>query len=566
MGFLGFLIAVPLVSFSVDGNRFYSDREILAATGLTRGETFRRPLLTRAAWSLEDLYREKGFLDVAVTYEVRDVAGGKAVRFVIREGPRYRIQDVVVENPGPLLDARTFLRRFPRKTPLDVEVLSRRERKIVRLYQDRGYPFATLNREIEKVEGAQVIVRYRLDAGPFVILAEVRGVTSGGLSVRRIVRATGLHPPEPFRQSRIEEALRNLYRMAVVQSASYRTETLAVRPETLFLRMIFEIQERRPRFVRIGTGFQSPDRLQGAAGGGHRNLLGNGQELELVATGALRFSELDRLSYEQITLSYREPFFLGLNVTSFLQLTYLLDLDRLTREVSLSWSLEKSWWQRLFSRTTLSWRKNFTGQAGITNTLEQTLTYEGRDHPLDPREGIWVFLGHTHAGGVLQGHHTFERSVLDLRRYVRVSRDLTIAGRFRGGVFWGFPDPGSIALVDLFTLGGDGSLRGYPLNGVGTYRVEGSTFRYGTVLANTSLELRLRGRGIRVAGFRIPLGVVLFWDAGVLDQRWPVRAKVRHSLGLGFRLHSLAVPLRLDLAEPLPEGNLQVIFALGHMF
>ncbi len=566
MGFLGLLIAVPLVSFSVDGNRFFSDRELLAVTGLSRGETFRRPLLTRAAWSLEDLYREKGFLDVSVMYEVRDVPGGKAVRFLVREGPRYRIQNVVVEDPGPLLDSRSFLRKFPRGTPLDVEVLSQREREIVRFYQDRGYPFVTLDREMEKTANATVILRYRLEAGPYVIVADVRGKTDGGLSLRRIVRATGMRPPEPFRQSRVEEALRNLYRMTVVQSASYRTETLTVRPDTLFLRMVFEVQERRPRFIRIGTGFQSPDRLQGTGGGGHRNLLGNGQELELLATGALRFSEMDRFSYEQIGLSYREPFFLGFNVASFLQLTYLLDLDRLTREVSVSWSLEKSWWRRLFARTTLSWRKNFTGQAGITNTLEQTLTYEGRDNPLDPREGTWFFLGHTHAGGILQGDHTFERSVLDLRRYVRISRDLTLAGRFRGGIFWGLPEPERIALVDLFTLGGDGSLRGYPLNGVGTFRVEGSAFRYGTVLANASLELRLRGRGIRVGGIRIPLGAVLFWDAGVLDQRWPVRAKVRHSLGLGLRLHSLAVPLRLDLAEPLPEGNPQVIFALGHMF
>jgi len=566
MGFLGILMAVPLVSVTVEGNRFFRTREILAAVGLSRGEAFRPPLLTRAAWSLEDLYREKGFLDVSVTYEVRDVAKGKAVRFVVQEGPRYRIRDVVVENPGPLLDAQTFAGKFPRHTSLDVEVLSRREREIVRFYQDRGYPFATLDRRIEKAESAQVILRYRLDAGPFVMVTDVQGVTDGELSRRRIVEASGIHPPEPFRQSRLEEALRNLYRMTVVQSASYRSETLAVRLDTLFLRLVFEVQERRPRFVRFGTGFQSPDRLQGTAGGGHRNLLGNGQELELSATGALRFSELDRLSYEEVSLAYREPFFLGLNVTSALQLTYLLDLDRITREVGLSWSLEKSWWQRLFSQTTLSWRRNFTGQGGITNTLKQTLTYEGRDHPLDPREGVWVFIGHTHAGGVLLGDYTFERSVMDVRRYVRVSRDLTLAGRFRGGLFWGFPEPSSIPLVDLFTLGGDGSLRGYPLNGVGPYQVEGSTFRYGTVLVNFSVELRLRGRGIRFLGFRIPLGGTLFWDTGVLDRQWPVQGKVLHSLGLGLRLHSLAVPLRLDIAMPVPEGNPQVIFALGHMF
>lgn len=566
MGFLAFLMAVPLVSFSVEGNRFFSDRELIAASGLSRGEVFRRPLLTRAAWTLEDLYREKGFLDVRVRFEVEETRGGKAVRFVVEEGPRYRIQDVVVEDAGPLMDREKFAHMIPRDIPLDLEVLSRKERTILRFYQDRGYPFASLERKVERAESTGVVVRYRLKSGPFVMIQGVRGVTDGGLSVRRIVRATGIRPPQPFRQSSVEQALRNLYRMQVVQSASFRHETLRVASDTLVLRLVFEVQERKPRFVRMGTGYQSPDRLQGLVGGGHRNLLGNAQEVELEATGALRFSELDRLSYEQVSLAYREPFFLGFNLSSNLQTVYLLDEDRLTREISVSWSLEKSWKERLFLRTTLSWRKNFTGQSGITNTLEQTLTYEGRDNPLDPKEGTWIFLGHTHAGGFLQGDHAFERSVVDVRGYLRPGRDLTLAVRLRVGGFWGLPDPGAIALVDLFTLGGDGSLRGYPLNGVGSFTVEGSAFRYGTLLANSSVELRIRGRGLRVFGIKIPLGGALFWDAGMLDHRWPPEEKVHHGLGLGVRLHSLAVPIRLDVAEALPNGKLQVLFALGHMF
>lgn len=566
MGFLGFLIAVPLVSFTVEGNRFFSDRELLAVTGLSRGEVFRRPLLTRAAWTMEDLYREKGFLDVSIRFAVEDVEKGKAVRFLVEEGPRYRIQEVVVEDAGPLVEPSRLMRLVTPGTPLDLEMLSRKERDIVRFYQDRGYPFATLERTIEKGESARVVLRYRLKSGPFVIIQEVWATTDGGLSVRRIRRATGLHPPEPFRQSSLEEALANIYRMRVVQSAAYRHDTLRMVSDTLFLRLVFEVQERSPRFVRVGTGFQSPDRLEGLTGGGHRNLFGNAQEMEVEVTGSIRFSQLDRLSYERVALSYREPFFFGLNLSSNLQAVYLLDVDRLTREISLSWSLEKAWHRGLISRTTLSWRKNFTGQAGITNTLEQTLTYEGRDHPLDPEEGLWLFLGHTHAGGILQGDHTFERSVLDVRAYLHPGRDVTFAVRLRGGGFWGLPDPSIIALVDLFTLGGDGSLRGYPLNGVGSYRVEGSDFHYGTLLGNANLEVRVRGRGIRIFGIRVPLGAAVFWDMGVLDHRWPLKEKVRHSLGLGLRLHSLAVPIRLDVAEALSTGRPQVIFALGHMF
>ncbi len=566
MGFLLVLTGWVLLSLSVEGNRFFSDRELLQASGLERGVVFRRPLVQRAAWTMEALYREKGFLDVRVTFSVHRRAEGVDVVFQVEEGPRYRVGDVVVLDAGPLLTPDLFRRMLPRMPYLDEEVLGRAQRRIVRFHQDRGYPFASLERENEKRDDTTVVLRYRLKGGPFVVIQEIRATTSGGLSLRRILKATGIRPPEVFQQYRLEEAIRNLYRMRVVQGVSYRPETLEVRGDTLKLALRFQILEREPRYFRVGTGFQTPNRMEGMVGMGHRNLWGNGQELEMLAAGAFRFDLLDRMSYEQITLTYREPFFLGLNASSFLQATYLLDLDRPTQEVGVRWTLERSWDERVISRTSLSWRKNFTGLVGITNTLEEVVMVEGRDNPLDPSRGYWVSVGHTHAGGWLQGDHTFERSVVDIRVYLPLSRDLLVAFRMRGGWFWGFPDPATIPPVDLFTLGGDGSLRGYPLNTVGPFRPEASAFAYGTLLGNINTELRLRGRGIRVRGIRIPLGAALFWDVGLLDVGWPPREKFRHSVGMGIRLHSLAVPLRLDVGVALPSGNQEIHFALGHMF
>lgn len=566
MGLAIFLIGSILTSITVEGNRFFSDRALVQAAGLERGTPFRRPSILRASWTMEELYKEKGFLDVQITFEVQKTPKGMAVIFHITEGPRYRIGDIVVLNWGPLLTKDQFIRMIPHIRNVDDELLGKAQRKIVRYYQNRGYPFASLTRSIEKRKDTTVVLQYQVKSGPLVWIDQIHASTNGDLSVRRIVKATGITPPTLFRQNEIENAIRNLYRMQVVQGVSYEPETLSIQGETLHLALRFSILERSARFIRFGTGFQTPNRMEGSFAVGHRNLLGNGQEIVLSTYGALRFDLLDRFSTEQILLSYREPYFLGFNASSFLQVSYLLDVDRLTREWGVRWTVEKSWRDRIVSRTSLSWRKNFSGLRGITNTVEEVVMVEGRDNPLDTRRGFWVSMGHTHAGGWLQGHHHFERSVMEGRLYLPISGDLTLALRGRSGWFWFLPRPSTIQPVDLLTLGGDGSLRGYPLNTVGPYRPEGSPFAYGTLLGNLNVELRLRGRGLQVGGMRIPLGATLFWDAGVLDTDWPPQQKAHHSVGIGMRLHSLAIPLRLDIGIALPSGKKQVLFALGQMF
>src|SRR6185503_14919934 len=96
--------------------------------------------------------------------------------------------------------------------------------------------------------------------------------------------------------------------------------------------------------------------------------------------------------------------------------------------------------------------------------LDQTVTWDRRDHPLEPRNGAYASLSLQEGGGPLGGRFTYLRVLPEARGYLSFGDDdeLTLSARLRAGDLWTRSgDPGDSAVVTRFYGGGGVSMRGF---------------------------------------------------------------------------------------------------------
>ena len=202
--------------------------------------------------------------------------------------------------------------------------------------------------------------------------------------------------------------------------------------------------------------------------------------------------------------------------------------------------------------------------------LEETITWDHRDKPMEPRKGFFATLSLQEGGGPLQGNFSYLRVLPDVRGYYSFLDDqaLTFAGRLRVGELWPTSgNPEDTAVVTRFYGGGATSMRGFserrmsplllaPVPGTIPELQEAVPIG-GNGLIDGSFEARYSlSDSWRVAGF-VDFGQVttgLIKPSDIPDMLWAV--------GIGIRYLTSIGPIRLDLARRLPFGTPPMLYQL----
>ncbi|HEY6477730.1 MAG TPA: BamA/TamA family outer membrane protein, partial [Polyangia bacterium] len=207
----------------------------------------------------------------------------------------------------------------------------------------------------------------------------------------------------------------------------------------------------------------------------------------------------------------------------------------------------------------------------VLSYLEEVVTWDHRDKPLEPRNGFYTSVSLQEGGGPLQGDFGYFRVLPDLRAYVSFLDDnaLTFAARLQVGELW--PISGESAVVIRFYGGGANSMRGFserrlspllevPVPGTAppapgttppteTVPIGGNGMFMGSFEARYSVL-----DNVRVAGF-VDVGQVTNGLFGVSDL-----PGVLWAVGVGLRYLTPIGPVRLDLARRLPFGTLPALY------
>jgi translocation and assembly module TamA len=207
----------------------------------------------------------------------------------------------------------------------------------------------------------------------------------------------------------------------------------------------------------------------------------------------------------------------------------------------------------------------------LLSYLEQVLTWDHRDHPLEPRNGFYASVSFQEGGGPLGGDFNYIRVLPDLRGYVSVGQDdlLTFSARLRVGELWPTSgNPEDSAVVTRFYGGGAVSMRGFNDRRLSPLLLVPAP---GTAPgSNIQLSLPVGGDGMIDGSFEArysltpALRLATFVDYGQVTTAQVHPDDAMHLLwavGVGLRYLTPIGPVRLDIARRLPFGRLPPLYA-----
>lgn len=207
----------------------------------------------------------------------------------------------------------------------------------------------------------------------------------------------------------------------------------------------------------------------------------------------------------------------------------------------------------------------------ITRNVSALLRQDRRDNPLDPTTGAVRDALGEYAGGVLGGRAEFSRWSGSVAQYVRLGRHWTFATRVRAGVIFPVgqgvsptQDTLQVARVpyeERFRLGGGTSVRGYPEGSLGRLDDQGQSIG-GSALLLGNIELRfpivwlIHGAVFLDAGnvWADPKEVKASRFIDGLREGKPDLRNVRYSVGGGVRFITPIGPFRMDYGARLGSG------------
>ncbi len=405
-------------------------------------------------------YREEGFWQASVGFSTLQANGKVSVKFQIREGNRTRLNSIQLSGnrviPTEELVGLTQWRQGAevRQSTLESDLES-----ILKYYENRGYPFCSLNPDLGIVPGIDdARLEVVIHEGPFVEIDTVifRGakVTRNEVLQREIQHVVG----RPYSQKRVDEAIEGLRRLPFVLSV----EGSDIEQSEARSSLVVWMREAHGTRLEAGIGYApglggTGQGITGAFSLAFENLLGSGR------SGQAIWSRKGQSSTE-LSLSYREPWIFGLPLSAGIRLGIqqrvgftegLLSGDlrwKMSRNASVGVGL-----------TRFGVKPDSAGIGEIlpseTWMVDGSIRYDSRDDSWNPRKGT-NFKGHLSLGRVDRGcEFAVRRSYrLDVDRYQPTgSRSLVAVGLHGGQVRQGKHVPAEVRMH----LGGIETIRGY---------------------------------------------------------------------------------------------------------
>jgi translocation and assembly module TamA len=194
----------------------------------------------------------------------------------------------------------------------------------------------------------------------------------------------------------------------------------------------------------------------------------------------------------------------------------------------------------------------------VLSYLEQTIQFDRRDSPIEPRAGYYLAFSVQEGGGPLQGAFTYVRLLPEVRGYFSVgeNKDLTFAARTRAG--WLLPRGGGASpIVARFFSGGSTAMRGFNSRRLAPQVVVPRVDDDGVLIGET---IPIGGDSLFEASGEVrynvwgDLVVAAFSDAGLVSKYRLDFGDLQVAVGTGVRYRTPLGPIRLDLAYRLPVG------------
>jgi outer membrane protein assembly complex protein YaeT len=565
-----------------------------------KGEPYNPPTVEADLKRLQKYYFDRGYLHTVVRLqnvrlEPEEPNEREAyIDIAIEEGPLTTVSEVRVtgEIPPALPSAAELRDALPLQAgdPINKTDFDRSKTQLLRRLQNAGYARARVRPQTEvDTQNHTASVTFELVPGELTEFGSVTIQGANQVQESTIRRALKIRQGERYSADDITDSTDAIYDLGMFLAVTPRAENLAAHGAPLNLS--FEVQERRPRTVRLGVGFSTVERFFFDASWLHRNLAGGAQRLRLSAhLGSFEQSVEARLHLPYVlmprttftqTIFVRNEQELNTDPTGISDAIFNIEdpspnFDQFS--VGGESRLGHQFSRRLggFSGLELSYNDfhnineealAVVGEAPPEDNLLliqfAELIWNTSDDPLNPTRG-WLLRGRVdNANRALLSDATFVKLTVEGRYYQPLWDHIILATRLKLGGIEPYGDDSEVPFNVRFFAGGPGSVRGFALDKLGPLDAEGGPIG-GNSLLEGSVEVRFPIVGA--------LGGAVFIDFGNVFRdsfTYPLD-DLRYSVGPGIRYNTPIGPVRLDVGFIVDrrsgEDLLRVDLSIGQPF
>jgi translocation and assembly module TamA len=494
-----------------------------------------------------------------------------SVNVQIATGPLYHLRDITIEGNLPQA-ARDALMLSSGDPALAADVNAARTRLLTALEED-GYPLAKVQPPLAVADDpAHVLdVTFKTDAGPRAFIGAIAfdGLMSANESFARRVLTT--HTGDLYQPSRLEASRQALINTGVFAGVSIR------KPDRVSadgrIPITFDVQERPLHAVKLAGVYSTDLGVMLSAGWSDRNLFGNAEQLNLLASGTGLWGNATRdVGYDVSAQFIRPVFFRPNQVFEFGLKAVKQDLQAYNQRLeSAGGAISRKFSNRWKASAGITLTYDDVSQQGMGRNYELvsfpvTGAYDstGLTDPLrDPTRGLRVSLALTPTQAFGRSSLTFFILQAGASSYFDLTGDGRTVLATRALV-------GSVLGASNFDLppdqrlyaGGSPTVRGYRYQSIGARFPNGDPAG-GTAVDAGTIELRQRILG--------SWGVAAFLDAGQDSaQGVPFTGTLRVGTGGGLRYYTSIGAIRADVAVPLNRfpgsDSLEIYIGLGQAF
>ncbi|MBN2721120.1 MAG: BamA/TamA family outer membrane protein, partial [Proteobacteria bacterium] len=517
-----------------------------------------------------------GFLTAGISVEPLEFQpygdGRQVVDVVVtvREGGQSLIGDLEIRSD--LQDSSKFLEitGLREGDPYVPEAVQKAREDILTWLSSTGYLYAEVALSEQERRGEDIVdLVFSVEEGPQVKLGRI--IVTGNENVKsEIIRlALDLDEGEILTLEKILNAQERVYDLGVMNSV----EAELVDPGNPAQRkdLIVTVSERFRYVVGFKVGYGSEDKARGEAAVTHRNVGGMARSLTLKA----RKSAIE----SRTSLLYRHPWFSSRPIDFSASLSDVVEeRDTYSRD---AYSASLDFTRKMSRRTEVGLGYVFEGlrlfdvspgaqlspdDEGKTDVAAMIweIIYDSRDDILDPWSGLLADFRLEAASRGLGSAAEYLKYELASHHYISLGKETVLAGLLRLGYAAPYGQSEEVIISKRFFLGGQNSVRGFALDGLGPKDAEGDPIG-GDLMVNANVEIRFP----LVRTFR---GVCFLDSGSVWFRRGGEGFHLRSSMGAGLRWSSPIGPLSLDYGyqiNPDPEDTddrYRWHLSIGHAF
>ena len=571
----------------VVGNRELSSGEIKDVL-LTKPKSilhlrFTAPLseekLEKDVKRIEELYKEKGFLDVVVGKPEVEPIGNSCYRVVFRilkEGKPYRFGKIEFEG-NKLFSSEDFLKLEKKLRPgkrFNQKVVDDLVRKIIRKYGELGFIFANVVPEIKlhpETHTADVIFHIYEGERAYVRWIRIEGNIS--TRDRTIRRELDLYETGIFNTVRLERSIRRLFNTGYFENVDVKPKVIE---GTNKVDVDVKVKERLTGVFSIGAGYSSVSKLVGMVSVSKGNLFGTGDSGSVnMQFGSKVFDfyitynhtwwmnkpqtlslSLYNNRYEYFTYTSKKTGFSALVSRRLWEdwkvgVGYLIERDKIT-DIDID-------------APDIVKEEEGTERIGMATAF---ISRDLRDNRFLPHRGDFFKVTSQVAGNFLAGDKNFYKLIGEYAYYfnfndlpVDVELPLIASVHAKIGYAGAFGSTERLPIDYRFYVGGDTTIRGFRWGEAGPKDENGNPEGANRELIfNFELGYDVT-KVLRLIGF-VDVGGG-WWDKYKLGD-------MRKSAGIGLRVLTPMGPIRLDLGWKLDrrsgESSSEWHFGMGSYF